>query len=112
MKIFCQWILSRLGNLLGKSFGTPKNQVIAYYMCCSCTNLSYSLLYYYNAHVGQVEASVYMSAMVTGLVGFEPCLEHFPFYPFLCLYSTQLVQYHGPAPTCKCHCTKSSLHKR
>ena len=112
MKIFCQWILSRLGNLLGKSFATPENQVIAYYMCCSCTNLSYSLLYYYNAHVGQVEASVCMSAMVTGLVGFEPCLGHFPFYPFFLSVQYTVGAIPWSAPTCKCHCTKSSLHKR
>ena len=72
-------------------------------MCCSCINLTYSSLYYYYAHVGQVETSVHISAMVTGIAGFEPRLRHFPFisFPFILffLYNTHLVQHFGPDPT-------------
>ena len=85
-------------------------------ICCSCINLSYSSLYYYYAHVGQVETSVRISAMVTGIARSEPRLEHFPFilFPFILLsfypfsFCTHLVQSNGPAPT---GCNPMVLHQ-
>ena len=47
------------------------------FICCSCINLSYSSYHYYYAHVGQVDTSVRISAMITGITGFEPRLGHF-----------------------------------
>ena len=86
---------------------------------------------YLSCTVGQVETSVRISAMVTGIAGFEPRLGHFPFilFPFIIFPSaptgcntlvlhqlgaihwscTNWVQYIGPATWCNANTIAPSL---
>ena len=70
-----------------------------------------------HSHVGQVENSVRISAMVTGIVEFEPCLGHFllsfSVYPFILLSFFLSVQHTSGAIQWSCTnwCNTLVLHQ-